>query len=358
MATLDSPSKRQSWLMRNTAGTGPYRIAREEDYRNAETITMTAFEDYWGGAPAIGRVVFTSNKDQKHRREQILAGAVHVTTDLAGADWTMLNDDEGVFLYTWEAENLCYLGMNSDPNGKHITKDVNLRKAIAMAIDRGPIVESYDGAAVPHHVLLPPVTLGYPKGYMPSTDKGPRADRLDMAKQLVKAAGAEGAELTLLMPDVPRPYLGKPAAIADLIRQQLGEIGLTIKLEPRSMSELVGELPAGTYPLVLLGWMGETGEPDDFWTPLLSGRGKPSDNNVPRFYDAGVEAKVLAARNERDRAKRQAMYEDLEKTVHEEFRPMVPLLSAQQSVAWRSDVEGVYVDSTGTYRLHEAKFKQ
>jgi peptide/nickel transport system substrate-binding protein len=358
MAAMDSPSKRQSWLMRHSAGTGPYRIAREEDYRNAETITMTAFEDYWGGAPAIERVVFTSNKDQKHRREQILAGSVHVTTSLAGADWKMLRDDENVVLYTWKAENLCYLGMNCDPDGPHITKNLDVRKAIALAIDRDPIVASYDGAAVPHHVLLPPVTLGFPKGYKPSTDIGPRPERLDKARKLIADAGADGAHLKLLMPDVPRPYLGKPAAIADLIRQQLAEIGLTVTLEPRSMSELVGELPAGTYPLVLLGWMGETGEPDDFWTPLLSGRGKPSDNNVPRFYDAGVEKRVLAARNERDRATRQSMYEELERTVHEQFRPMVPLLSAQQSYAWRSDVEGIHVDSTGVYRLHEARFKQ
>ena len=64
------------------------------------------------------------------------------------------------------------------------------------------------------------------------------------------------------------------------------------------------------------------------------------------------------ARNESNRTMRQQMYEALEKWVHEEFRPMVPLLSAQQSVAWRTEVEGIYVDSTGTYRLLKAKFKK
>ncbi|MCB9894610.1 MAG: hypothetical protein H6839_09185 [Planctomycetes bacterium] len=352
------PAKRQSWLTSHPAGTGPYTIKNPEDYQSAETITMSAFEGYWGGAPAIPKVVFKWAQDPKSRREQIVAGEAQLIDSPAPADWKQLTDDAGVKLYSWKAENLCYLGMNCDASKGFVTSDVRVRKAIAMAVDRAPLVALYDGTAVAHHVLLPPVTMGYPDGYLPSTDEGTRESRLPTARDLIKAAGAEGAELTLLLPSVPRPYLGKPSQVADLLRQQIEEIGLKIKLQPEPMANLGDLITNGGAPLVLIGWMGETGEPDDFWRPLLSGTdGKPGDSNVPRFYNDDVAAKIDRALKAGSIDKRRAIYEDLEKSVHEEFRPMVPLLSAMQAVAWRNEVDGLFVDSTGTYRLYKAKYK-
>jgi peptide/nickel transport system substrate-binding protein len=358
MEGIEQAAERQGWLTRHPAGTGPYTIANEGDYQDSMTITMTAFAGYWGGKPAIPRIVFKWAQDAKSRREQILAGDVQLIDSPAPADWKDLEGDSNVHVYSWKAENLCYLGMNTDgANGFH-TMDVNVRKAIAMAIDRDSMVALYDGTAVAHHVLLPPVTMGFPEGYMPSTDKGPRSERLKQARQLLKEAGAENLTLKLLLPAVPRPYLGKPPQVADMIRQQLAEIGITVELEQQPMAQLGDNISKGSAPLVLIGWMGETGEPDDFWRPLLSGGGgRPGDSNVPRFYQQDVADKIDEALKERDPAKRRSMYEALEKSVHEEHRPMVPLLSAMQAVAWRNEVEGVFVDSTGTYRLAKARYK-
>ncbi|MBK9975425.1 MAG: hypothetical protein IPP14_11700 [Planctomycetes bacterium] len=357
MAKIPEAKDREAWLTRHPAGTGPYTIADPSDYKDASTITMTAFEGYWGGAPAIKRVVFKQSKEAKQRREQILAGEVQVIDSPAPDDWAELRAAENVELYSWKAENLCYLALNCDQKKGFITANPEVRKAIAMAVDRDPLVALYAGTAVDHHVLLPPVTLGFPQGYMPSTDKGPLADRIAKAKEMITKAGAEGTVLRLLMPAVPRPYLGKPPEIGDLLRLQIEKIGLKIELERQPMAELGVSMRDGVAPLVLIGWMGETGEPDDFWRPLLSGSNGPSNNNAARFFNAGVAEKIDAALQDRDISKRRQMYEALEKSVHEEFRPIVPLLSAMQAVAWSKKVEGLYVDSTGTYRLHKARYK-
>jgi ABC-type transport system substrate-binding protein len=358
MEGLKDGAERQGWLTSHPAGTGPYTIAAEGDYKDSTTITMTAFDDYWAGTPAIKRVVFKWAEDPKSRREQILAGEVQLIDIPAPADWKDLDASADVTLYSWKAENLCYLGMNTDAAKGFPTSDLRVRKAIALAIDREPMVALYDGTAVAHHVLLPPVTMGHPEGYMPGTDKGPREERLKKARDLLKDAGAEKLNLKLLLPAVARPYLGKPPQVADMIRQQLSEVGITVELERQPMAQLGDAITNGAAPLVLIGWMGETGEPDDFWRPLLSGGGgRPGDSNVPRFYNQDVADSIDAALKERDPAKRRQMYEALEKSVHEEHRPMVPLLSAMQAVAWRSEVEGLYVDSTGTYRLGKAHYK-
>ena len=356
MEKMRDPAERQGWLTRHPAGTGPYTIARESDYQDSMTISMTAFTNHWDGAPAIPRLVFKWAQDARSRREQILSGAVQMIDSPAPADWKDLDADPGVTLYSWKAENLCYLAMNTDPAKGFPTKDVRVRKAIALAVDRGPLVTLYDGTAVPHHVLLPPVTMGYPEGYQPTTDQGSRAERLAQARQLLREAGAENLTLKVLLPSVPRPYLGKPPQVADLLRQQLAEIGITITLEPQPMNELGDSMSNGSSPLVLIGWMGETGEPDDFWRPLLSGNTRPSDHNAARFWSADVAAKIDSALKERDPVKRRESYEALERSVHEQYRPIVPLLSAMQAVAWRTDVSGLFVDSTGVYRLGKARY--
>jgi ABC-type transport system substrate-binding protein len=356
MEKMPESAERQGWLTRHPAGTGAYTIAQESDYQDSTTITMTAFERYWGGKPAVPRIVFKWAQDARSRREQLLAGTVQVLDSPAPADWKDLKADANVTLFSWKAENLCYLGMNTDPAKKFPTADVRVRRAIALAVDRDPLVALYDETAVAHHVLLPPVSLGFPEGYKPTTDAGARAERLERAKQLLREANAQNLKLRLLFPAVPRPYLGKPPQVADLLRQQLAEVGITVELEAQPMNELGDSITNGVSPLVLIGWMGETGEPDDFWRPLLSGNGRPSDNNVPRFWRADIAARIDTALKERSVDKRRELYQELERTVHEEYRPIVPLLSAMQAVAWRRNVEGIYVDSTGTYRLAKARY--
>jgi peptide/nickel transport system substrate-binding protein len=71
-----------------------------------------------------------------------------------------------------------------------------------------------------------------------------------------------------------------------------------------------------------------------------------------------VAAKVDAAGIETDPKKRAELYYELEEWVHDEFRPMVPLISAEQSYAWVSRLKGVEVDSTGTFRFHRAYFEE
>jgi cationic peptide transport system substrate-binding protein len=161
----------------------------------------------------------------------------------------------------------------------------------------------------------------------------------------------------MFYPDTARPYLLYHDELVNFIQQQLGEIGLKVVFNKRPMVELSPMMTKGDFALILIGWMGDTGEPDNFWRPLLSGvNGQPAGNNNARFFDEKVAAKVDAAGIEANRAKREAHYHELEKWVHDEFRPIVPLLSAEQSYAWVSNLKGVVVDTTGTFHFHKASF--
>lgn len=357
MATLRDPNQRKAWLTSNPAGTGPYTIRRPGDYQSGEMITLTRFDNYWGGVPNIERIVFQTQTDTRTRTQRLQAGSIHFTDSLDPPDWESLERNEAVTLYSWQGQNLCYLAMNCNPDHGFITASRNVREAIALAINREPMVSKFAGRAKPHHVLIPPPMLGFPAGYKPKSDLLSRSDAMAKAKELIEQEGASGTELKMYLPDTARPYLLYPAEFANFIQEQLSQIGLRVILEPGPLAELTGKVNRGEYPLVLIGWMGDTGEPHNFWHPLLSGvDGEPAGNNNARFYNAEVAALVDKAGMETDAQKRAELYYQLEKWVHDEFRPMVPLISAEQSYAWVSSLKGVEVDSTGTFRFHEAHF--
>lgn len=360
MITLKTPDERRSWLSRNPAGTGPYTIAREADYQSDESITLTAFDGYWGGKATIERIVFSTATDVRPRTERILNGDVHFVDSLDPGSWDDFERNESVTLYTWQAQNLCYLAMNCNPEDGHPTTDKRVRDAIALAINRDPMVAKFSGRAKPHHTLIPPTMMGYPGAdYKPSTDKGSVEERQERARNLLKEAGAEGIELNLYLPDTPRPYLLYPDDIANLIQQQLEAVGIKVTLDKAPLKDLTPRATAGDFALVLIGWMGDTGEPDNFWSPLLSGTdGKPADTNNARFFNEDVARTIEAAGVQTNRERRIEMYQNIEKTVHEEHRPIVPLISAEQSYAWLSKLKGVVVDTTGAFRFHKAHIEE
>jgi peptide/nickel transport system substrate-binding protein len=358
METLASSDERRAWLTKNPAGTGAFTIARPRDYQSDEQITLTRFDDYWGGKPTLERIVFQTQTDRRTRTQRILSGDVHFVDSLDPPDWPRMQEAENVTLYTWQGQNLCYLAMNCNPDHGHITADRNVREAIALAINREPFVAKFGGGAVAQHVLIPPTMLGHPQGYKPEADSMPRSQALEKARKLIEDGGHKGARLRMYYPDTERGYLLYPDEFANFIQTQLAEIGLEVQLDKAPLAELTPRVHRGDYPLVLIGWMGDTGEPDNFWRPLLSGRGEPAGNNMARFHHPEVEEMVNRAGVETDPERRTALYHEIEKRVHNEFRPMVPLISAQQSYAWAASLKDVEVDSTGTFRFHKASFEE
>lgn len=357
LATLKI-EERKAWISSNPAGTGPYTI-KAGGYKDGTDITLSAFEGYHGGAPKIEQVVFQTQTDMRTRTQRLTAGDVQFIDSLDPPDWGDIEKNSALTLYTWQGQNLCYLALNCLASDGHITANRDVREAIALAINRDPMVAKFAGRAKPQHVLIPPTMLGHPKGYKPKADSTPREEAIARARKLVKDAGAEGTELKMYLPDTARPYLLYPDEIANFIQQQLAEVGLKVVLDKAPLSELTARVNRGEYPLVLIGWMGDTGEPHNFWGPLLSGvDGKPAGNNNTRFFHPEVAKRVDAAGIETDPGKRAQLYMDLEKWVHDDFRPMVPLVSAEQSYAWVSKLKGVEVDSTGTFRFHKAHFEE
>ncbi|MGE0711838.1 MAG: ABC transporter substrate-binding protein [Planctomycetota bacterium] len=350
-----SPDDAETHVTKHAAGTGPYKLDAFDP--NANIKRLVAYEGYWGGKPAIQTLVFKQVPDEATRRQNLTqAKGVVFLDDVPRQDWDAVEKSQDMQLKSWWSPNLCYLGVSATHEK---TKELPLRQAIALAVDRAAFLPHYDHHARDTYSLVAQTMAEYDPelrctGWVPD-----RAQRLAKARELVKQAGAEGRELTVYYPKEPRPYLPKPDQIADTLRQQLAEIGIAIKIQAVQKAVLFPEIETGKYELVLIGWTGDNGDADNFYAPLADGEdGKPNSNNVSRVVDPEAHQKIVAAREITDPARRTQAYREIERLLQDRVAGYVPLVNTQTAVAFSKQLQGVEVDLLSHYRFHKATLKQ
>lgn len=346
-----TPDEAQVYVTQNAAGTGPYTLDAFDPSANLKRLK--AFSGYWEGAPQIQTVVFKTVADKATRGEYVTrAKGVILVDDAPRESWAELEKSQTMVLKSWWSPNVAYLGISGTHEN---TKELPLRRAIELAIDRGPVVAHYEGTARRTYSLVSQVMASYDPELRCEGWDSDRAKRVEIAKALVKEAGAEGRTLTIYHPDQPRPYLPAPAAIADTIRNQLKEIGLEVKVQGKDKNALFPEIETGKYELVLIGWTTDNGDPDNFYSPLADGsEGQPSASNVSRVFDEKVHEQVIAARAITDPAKRVAAYRALEFDLQSRIAGYVPLVNTQTAVVYSKALQGVEIDAIGHFRFHKA----
>jgi peptide/nickel transport system substrate-binding protein len=338
-----------SHIAAHPAGTGPFKTSNPT--LGGGPLRLEANESYWDGAPEVKTLIFQQVADEDARFEDLKGGKAQVVDEVPRPRWTSVGDQ----MDTWWALNVCYLGVNVLHEK---TKETNVRRAIQLAVERDALLELYSGTARPAYSMVARPFADYDENLKPPMQNDPREKRIAEAKKLVEAAGAKGRKITLWYPKDERPYLPQPAKLADKIRQQLNETGLEVSLCAEENKKLFGGLKNDTYELVLIGWMTDNGDPDNFYSPLCGGdraTKRPSNNNAGRLYDDSLMSQIEAARAVTDASKRRDAYRAIEKRLQNEFVAHIPLLNSQQGVAFSKTITGIERDGLGFYRFHKAK---
>jgi peptide/nickel transport system substrate-binding protein len=167
---------------RNPVGTGPFRFV---EYLPKERIVVERNADYWGTEAKLQRITFRFYPDSSARRLALEAGDIDFAFDIPRPDVKAL---EGRGLMVMKSPVGAYEAIyaNIHGGGDHdILADVNVRKAVAMAIDREALVDGVlEGQASGDQTFVPPGSLGT----YASTVKGFTYDPV-RAKSLLDTAG-------------------------------------------------------------------------------------------------------------------------------------------------------------------------
>jgi peptide/nickel transport system substrate-binding protein len=304
-------------------GTGPYTF---KEWKAGESVTLSAFDGYWGEILDVKNIVFTVIAEGTARRQALEAGDIDGYDLVAPADVDALAE-AGYQILDREPFNILYLGMNQKQKP---LDDIRVRQAIAHAIDKEALV----AAALPEGTevatqFVPSIVSGF------SEDVTEYEFDQDKARDLLAEAGQENLELEFNYPtDVSRPYMPDAAAIYEAISADLEEVGITVKATPEPWSPTYLDTIQGSenHGLHLLGWTGDYNDTYNFIGTFFGAESSEWGFNDPDLFKSLSDARYA------DVDQQEAQYKAANEAVME-FLPGVPLASPVPSLAFTEQVQ-------------------
>jgi len=168
-------------------GTGPYKLVA---WNKGESLELEAFEDYWGGAPAIKKVVWKVIPEGSSRTMALEAGEVDLIIEVESTDFTRLQDNADLVTFNEAGTSHNWLMIN---NEKAPFDNIDFRRALASAIDKNAVVQvALNGLGSVSDSMIAEsfpgvVTDGAPT-YDPEKAKEYLAASMDLATYLDKTA--------------------------------------------------------------------------------------------------------------------------------------------------------------------------
>jgi dipeptide transport system substrate-binding protein len=302
-------------------GTGPFVF---KSYQKDAVIRYTANAAYWAGVPKVD-LIFAITPDPAVRIQRIKAGecqVAHITGDHAGS----FAGDARIDIHRSNPLTTSYLA----PNSKHrFLSDKRFREALSLAIDRASFVQSvYGGFAVPAGSFLPP-------GIWSHDAKLKNLHDVERAKQLVKASGYDGSELTLFA----TARQGDIKRGVEMLQADWAKVGVKVRVQLMELGELYKRTGKGEHDIALLSWFSDNGDPDNFFTPNLSCAAAEGGGNKAQWCHKPFDDLLAAGRATADVAKRTAVYQKAQTLLQAETGT-IPLANKLQLHAVSKRVRG------------------
>ncbi len=317
-------------------GTGPYKLV--EWTRNA-TIELQRFDEYWGKAGVMPRIIFRSIPDGAVRLLGLQRGELHIIDGIEPQLVSKIRSNKDLVLLEGPGQNVGFVGFNVTVPPYD---DVRVRRALNHAVNKEQICEYlFEGLAVPAKGVLPEGVLGYAPQKLPAYEYNP-----EKAKQLLSEAGyPDGFETKLTTYTIPRPYNPMDARLAELIQEDLAKVGVKVTIEKLEWGRYLEAVRSFEAPFALRGWSGDNADPDNFLWTRLGEPDNPSRYKNPRFIELMHEGVATF-----DGAERARIYQEAERIAVEDA-PWIFLNHFKDLAAARVEVKGFQLHPLATHRL-------
>ncbi|HWI64353.1 MAG TPA: ABC transporter substrate-binding protein [Symbiobacteriaceae bacterium] len=313
-------------------GTGPFRMAQ---WVEGQRIVLEANPDYYEGRPFLDRVEVDLSVRVDEYLDLFKAGKVDSIA--AGAPF-MQDSQVSRMLLQSPSLMVQYVGVNFR---KPLMREKRLRQALNYAVDRERIAATYAGRA---HQLPGPLPVGL-FGHDASL-KGYRHDPAQ-ARRLVSEMGGLKQPLKLFC------RTGREAEQrAALIAQMLQAAGIPCEVTAMPSSEFNRESTFAQCDIYLMGWIGDTGDPDNFMQPLFSSRSGMDSGNRGVYKNAEVDRLLEEGQRTISPVRRRAVYKRLQEVLVDDA-PWVYLCQTDECVAVQPWVKGEHAHMLGMRRFKD-----
>lgn len=340
-----SPEAVNTWgaeFADHPVGTGPFLF---EDWAKGSRVVLRRNLLYWGVPAALNQIVFQVVGDARQRLINLESGSVDLAMSILPDEQPFVELHPDLALHHTSGNNISYLALNTNHPP---FDDVRVRRAANFAVNKEPIVKlGFQGRAAAADTALPPSSWAY---HSPATryDYDPIA-----ARRLLAEAAAEGRFdpdriYKLYAPSTPRPYLPQPERVARYLQASLAQAGIRTRLVLQPYPQHRAAVQRGEHDLCVFGWIGDTGDPDNFLYVLLHSKQAEGAvaQNVAYYRDPDVDRMLLDAQAASETGERAALYAQIQDKLAADA-PWVPLAASELVVAGRAELERVVLSPTG-----------
>jgi oligopeptide transport system substrate-binding protein len=331
-------------------GSGPYRLT---EWQPQSEATLERYAGYYGPAPQVAKVVLhvpTAIDDPS---------SAYTQGKLAMLPMPPTAQDMAAFLspqasvpptirqafHVFDLPSLEYLVLNRDAPP---FDDVNVRRALNLAIDKGLLVTSaLGGDGWPAGDILPPEFPGYER------DLTAYPFDVAAAKAAFAASRYAGTPPTITLVSGERLANGQPgpmtSTLAAMIQQNLGWHVTVTYLDDSAITAALAKRQAPGN-VVLTGWQADYTDPSDFLDLLFhSGR----STNLAYYNNPTVDQLLDRAEQAADPRQSIDLYQQAQAAIMRDA-PIVPLFYERDFVLLDPHVTSLPLLPDGSFDLRDA----
>ena len=324
-------------------GTGPYRFVSAHD----DTVTLAAFDGYFGGAPNNAGIVLKVVPDDTMRGLELRKGSVDVVVNDLPPDMVHQLEQSGEFKITREPGlDFSYLGFNMrDP----VLRDKRVRHAIGYAINRDAIVTYLRrGLARPAFGLVPPQAWAFE----PNVTTFPYDPA--RAKALLDEAGYRDPD-----GDGPQPRLRLSLKISTneetrlqstVMQQDLRRVGIDLDLRSYEFATFFADVLKGDFQIFSLQWVGGAlADPDIIRRVFHSNQVPPAGFNRGYYNNPEVDRLIDEASQALSEETRREKYSRAQQLIAEDA-PYIPIWNRVNAILAQPGFTGLHLPPTGDFQ--------
>lgn len=329
---------------REPIGTGPFMVEPNQDWQDDHTLLLTPFPAAWPQAPQIDHLGFRFYPDEATLLEAFQVGEIEAINSVSPVMLPAVMDVPGARLFSAVAPRYTSLLFNLSDSGSPATRSVEVRRALAYALDRDALVdEVLNGQGVPLTGPYLPSSWAYSPGLLTPYASEPLSATVGLENAgWVLPEGAplrqrEGTPLTLrfLVWDTPTNR-----AMAEAITRQWTAVGAAPQLSFfTDWREFHRELAARNFDVALVD-VAPPHDPDlyDFWSQEAVVRGQ----NYAGWNRRRASEALESARQVWSTAERKPFYETFLR-LYDEDLPELTLFQHVYTYALSDAVHGAEI---------------
>jgi peptide/nickel transport system substrate-binding protein len=308
-------------------GSGPFMVA---EHRQDESWTLVRNPHYWRqGYPIVDKLLVRIIPDDTARLAALRDGSVDVANFENPDSATLLKGIVNVEPIVQKTTNYFRLDVSALQDNSPF-KDIRVRRAMALALDRQRIVNAvFGGESAVDYVV--PQAFGKPVCRDHQDYVTPREERIALARELLQEAGAKDLKVGIVASSVLVTY----PLIAQVMKASLADVGIEAEVQQIPVADWYQRVfSAKTDFDLALSWLAGYSDPTQIlsnWNPEWAGWSAGFMKPNAEYNNTVNAVRQLSDGPERDRAIEKAC-----QIIYDQAN-MLPLVSKPDYIGYRKD---------------------